>query len=303
MIHSRLIQADHRRWIASAAFLLATLALAACGGDDDGTTDGGGVTPEASTDSSGKDSGTDTRPNPDDAALDSAVPSDVTRTDGGTDAGAANDGRPGADASIDAAIDVRADISNDATPDANQDDVNADQTSSDANGQDTTPEGGPAPDGALDGSDGARPTIDQDCRDCMVAKLGAGGAPDGCDALNGNATAGPAEGTPLRQLCRETLDCFHRTNCHLNAVYECYCGTAIDQGTCFTSMDIPMPGGCKTELDRSLEVPAGSAGSVALGRLVDPVHAGGVAGIAGTFEDTMAPDGCYEVCIPYTPTQ
>lgn len=293
------------RWIVTIGLLVAGCTLAACGGDDDGASDAGG-TPEASADVTPRDSSPD-------------ASNDAPRADTGSDAGAAmdaatSDGDGNDGATIDAGLDVRADRS-DTTPDAGPD-VAADQ-SADASEEDSgdaavdaPPEGGAddaSVDGAtdgpkVDGGDGSGPTVDQDCRDCMIAKLMANGSPDGCDALVGNAAAGPAAGTPLKQLCRETLDCFHRTNCHENAVFECYCGTAIDQGTCYTAMTIPTPGSCKTELDRSLEIAAGAAGSVALDRIVDPMFAGGVAGIAGAFEDSPPPDGCLNVCIPYTPT-
>jgi len=150
-----------------------------------------------------------------------------------------------------------------------------------------------------DWPDGA--TVDKDCHDCLIA---VGFDPNVCETLTGTAASGPAAGVSKQLLCRETLDCVHRTNCHANAAYECYCGTAIDLGTCNTTTT-QANGACKTQFDRSLEVPAGAPGSTALDRLTDGAYAGGSAGTIATIEgtDPLWQGGCRHVCIPYTPTQ
>jgi cysteine-rich repeat protein len=157
--------------------------------------------------------------------------------------------------------------------------------------------------GAVVLADGRVLTIDKDCSDCLIA---AGQDPNACNTLTGTAAGGPAAGTLKSVLCRETLDCMHQTSCHANAVYDCYCGTgAPDLGVCNTSTTAAN-GVCKTQLDRSLEVPPGSAGSVALDRLTDATnYAGGTAGLVATYEDTLflRQTSCRDVCIPYTPTE
>jgi hypothetical protein len=200
------------------------------------------------------------------------------------------DGRD-ADPSGDAGIDTRVDSN---TPETSFDisappDVSAPPDAS------TPDSGGVLPDGRV-------LTVDKDCSDCVLA---AGQDPNACETLPGTAPAGPAAGTLKSVLCRETLDCIHQTNCHANALSECYCGTAIDLGTCNTTTS-QATGACKGQLDRSLEVPPGSAGSVALDRLTDSAtYAGGTAGIIATYEDTLwlGQTICRDVCIPYTPTQ
>ena len=151
-------------------------------------------------------------------------------------------------------------------------------------------------------TDGRVLTVDKDCDNCVLA---AGQDPNACNTLTGTAAGGPAAGISKQQLCWETLNCIHRTNCHTNAAYECYCGTAIDYGTCNTTTS-QASGVCKTEFERSLEVPAGSAGSVALDRITDAMnYAGGTAGVIATYEDTrfLWQQSCRDVCIPYTPTE
>ena len=152
-------------------------------------------------------------------------------------------------------------------------------------------------------ADGRVLTVDKDCSDCLMA---AGQNPNACETLTGTAPGGPAAGTLKSVLCRETLNCMHQTNCHANAVYECYCGTgAPDLGVCNTTTTAAN-GVCKTQFDRSLEVPPGSAGSVALDRITDAInYAGGTAGLIATYEDTafLWQPSCRDVCIPYTPTE
>jgi hypothetical protein len=141
-------------------------------------------------------------------------------------------------------------------------------------------------------------TIDDDCRKCLLQKSGDAGLVPTCESLQGNAKAGPAAGTARSDLCQETLDCVRRTKCHaMGSLVECYCGTAIDHGTCYATKT-EAAGPCKKEFDRSLEVPAGSTGYDALQLITEPHVAGGVAGIIATFENTQ----CVPGCLPYIAT-
>ena len=147
------------------------------------------------------------------------------------------------------------------------------------------------------GMDACVPTVDTDCRACVLGNGGPAVA-DGCDTLTGVAAAGPAAGVPLQQLCHETVACIHQSNCHSNALTDCYCGPgAPDLGVCNTTTSAAN-GVCKTAFDRSLEVPPGSAGAVAINRITDIVYAGGMAGQLATYENTACP----AECLPYTPT-
>ena len=148
------------------------------------------------------------------------------------------------------------------------------------------------------GMDACVPTVDDDCRACVITNSGGTQVVDGCESLTGVAAGGPAAGVSLQQLCRETVACLHQSNCHAGALTDCYCGTgAPDLGTCNTTTTAAN-GVCKTQFDRSLEVPPGSAGVVALDRITDIAWAGGVAGQLGTYENTACP----LECLPYTPT-
>jgi hypothetical protein len=140
-------------------------------------------------------------------------------------------------------------------------------------------------------------TVDDDCRQCINSKSGDASILAACDALKGNATAGPAAGTPLARLCKETLDCIRRTQCHASNLINCYCGTTIDHGTCF-STKTEATGACKKELERALQVQPGSTGIEALKLITEPGTAGGTAGIIATFENTP----CASACIPYQAT-
>lgn len=64
-----------------------------------------------------------------------------------------------------------------------------------------------------------------------------------CHGMNGNATTGPAKGTPLAQLCQAVLDCAHETSCAVTADgkaeangreknLDCYCGADVSPGEC-----------------------------------------------------------------------
>ena len=139
-------------------------------------------------------------------------------------------------------------------------------------------------------------TVDSDCQECMLKKCEGKAPVDACDALTGNAAAGPAAGKARSRLCREALDCIRRTKCHSNSLIDCYCGD-IDLGTChLTTTDAK--GLCKSDLDRALEVRPGSAGSAALNVITEPNVAGGIAGIVATCENTA----CAHLCIPYRAT-
>jgi hypothetical protein len=148
------------------------------------------------------------------------------------------------------------------------------------------------------GGGSCQATIDDDCRTCLLLKSGDAGLVPKCESLQGIAKTGPAAGTSLSTLCKETLDCMHRTKCHaMGTLVECYCGNAIDHGTCYaTKTDAAGP--CKKEFDRSLEILAGATGYDALQVITEPDVAGGVAGIIATFENTQ----CVTACLPYIAT-
>jgi hypothetical protein len=146
------------------------------------------------------------------------------------------------------------------------------------------------------GSGSDRPTGACNDPDCAICTVDEGGNPDPCTTLTGNASDGPAVGTPNSQLCRETLDCYRQTGCDSTGTYICYCGTEIDQLACNSATSIANPGPCKNLMDRALEVPPGSPGSVALGRMADDQYAGGHAGITSSFEV----GSCRNQCRPYT---
>jgi hypothetical protein len=159
--------------------------------------------------------------------------------------------------------------------------------------------------GATGGTAGAGGTgggvcRDGDCSMCTIDEGYAGnvtdGHPDPCSVLTGTAAGGPGAGTLKSALCQETLDCYRQTQCDFNGTYICYCGTEIDQGTCNSSTTIANPGPCKAQMERSLEIPANSPGSVALNRVADETYAGGSAGVISAFEA----GSCRGVCRPYT---
>jgi hypothetical protein len=298
--------------------LMAAFLAAACGSDYGGELDAGGGAGDASADARSQDTRSDVADvsvrdlfvgdvsapmdtgatadnvSPDARPPDGQVPPDVTTADSSTpgEASTPGDGPAASDTpgSTDGLIaDNRGDalVSGDSTTD----------------GVDATIDGPidasidvRAPDVTDTGSGSDRPTGSCNDPDCSTCTVDEGGDPDPCTALTGNASDGPAAGTPNSQLCRETLDCYHQTGCDGTGAFICYCGTAIDQTTCNSATTIANPGPCKTQMDRSLEVASGSPGSIALGRIQDDQYAGGHAGITAAYET----GSCRNQCRPYT---
>jgi hypothetical protein len=169
---------------------------------------------------------------------------------------------------------------------------------------------GSDPDGAAGASGGggqdggvsaARAAIIAACEDCEASKCSLmsptasddyGSAVSGqdyyayCHGMNGNATSGPAKGTPLAQLCQAVLDCAHETSCAVTADgkaesagreknLDCYCGADVTPGECMVPGKAHGP--CK-------DVIAEAAGTTDPGKItasyVNPIFA---------TDDPMAP--------------
>ncbi len=132
------------------------------------------------------------------------------------------------------------------------------------------------------------PDLDQDCQRCLGEECGDG--PEnlfaGCFALEGVAQAGPAQGTPLRELCAEVVECLRETACAVDLraapslstaapdPASCYCGKGLlaygpSTGATFAERDrllracrdgVPAPEGpCLRAFERAAETtnPAG----------------------------------------------
>jgi hypothetical protein len=54
-----------------------------------------------------------------------------------------------------------------------------------------------------------------------------------CDVAGGMAESGPGAGVPRAVLCRKTLECLRTTNCALDNVLECFCGSEMGED-CFS---------------------------------------------------------------------
>ena len=79
-----------------------------------------------------------------------------------------------------------------------------------------------------------------------------------CSATTGNATQGPAKGTPLAALCKAVLDCAHATGCAVNADglatsngrsknLDCYCGADVSASECMVPGKASGP--CKAAIE------------------------------------------------------
>jgi hypothetical protein len=264
--------------------------LAGCGsdvGDDTNTPDsGGGDAP--SQDGGGMvdatmDSGSDATV---DAGMDATVDAGM---DGTVDTGMDVTVDTGMDVTVDTGMDATADTGTDAGMDATADagDAGAHDGAADApidamNDAPTDASHADAEAGAGDG--GADATVDastdaasdahatdatSDAHDsgivntttildgkshaCLVCAQTSGCVPPAmqCEALQGNAAAGPGAGVARAELCLETLSCVLTTNCASSGTgTPCYCGSA--QGaSCLSPGNAN--GMCKSQEERGLE--------------------------------------------------
>ena len=81
-----------------------------------------------------------------------------------------------------------------------------------------------------------------------------------CFATTGNATQGPAKGTPLAALCKAVLDCAHATGCAVSADglatsngrsknLDCYCGADVSASECMVPGKANGP--CKAAIENA----------------------------------------------------
>ncbi len=80
-----------------------------------------------------------------------------------------------------------------------------------------------------------------------------------CYNATGNATGGPASGTPLVDLCKAVLDCIHNTSCAVNGSGtftgdSCYCGAGVDQTFCTSdAKGAHATGPCKHQIENAAQ--------------------------------------------------
>jgi cysteine-rich repeat protein len=90
-----------------------------------------------------------------------------------------------------------------------------------------------------------------------------------CENATGNAAAGPATGTPRKQLCLELLDCVRTSKCAAGQVEDCFCGPGVDPIACITG---GATGVCKAKFEAAAETTNGVTVSE---RFADPNFAVG----------------------------
>ena len=73
---------------------------------------------------------------------------------------------------------------------------------------------------------------------------------DVCSKLEGEAAAGPRQGTKKSALCEETAACVKQSQCAKNEFHDCYCGPGNDPMTCLSGK---ATGACRSQLEASLE--------------------------------------------------
>jgi hypothetical protein len=135
------------------------------------------------------------------------------------------------------------------------------------------------------------------CLACAVKDETCLGQVQNCESFSPSdqASAGPAEGTTLTQLCRETLTCVLASKCveqpadqpDLGEINACYCGD-VDYSTCDTD---PGQGSCRLDEERGLET---TNPDDVLANIPDPTYG---AGMANTIADCLL-DFCQTDCFP-----
>lgn len=86
---------------------------------------------------------------------------------------------------------------------------------------------------------------------------------------DGVATAGPAAGTAKKLLCTNLLGCVRATNCDAVKIEDCFCGAAVDIGTCLAGA---AAGPCKAEVEAAAEA---TTTTDVVERFYDPAYATG----------------------------
>jgi hypothetical protein len=149
----------------------------------------------------------------------------------------------------------------------------------------------PKPTEAADGG------IVMSCAECeRVAHKGNTNCPDStrrCDSLPGTTAAdSPMPNMPRSQLCRQIVDCIHRTHCAktFNAT-DCLCGKDVNPDECFAGTFASTTGACK-----ELFAAGGESTSMEIlaDRFSDPTFA---VGVADTVLETCDFQACWRECL------